>query len=85
MARFPGIDFRWTPAGRAPHVTGTGLSAWELYRIWLDHGRDPARVRGNYPHLTLEQVHAAIAYATAYSREIPPEPPPPPFAHEVRV
>lgn len=35
MQPYPGIDFRWTPAGRAPCVTGTGLTVWEVHAVWL--------------------------------------------------
>ncbi len=70
MNNFPGIDFRWTPTGRKPHVTGTGLSVWELYHIWKDHNENIEKLLKNYPHISRSQVNAAISYAKAYLDEI---------------
>lgn len=87
MLKVPGIDFRWTPSGRKPHVIGTGLSVWELYRLWLDHGGDSAKLRANYPDLKPAQIEGARAYARAYLHEMPSGDfgRRPPFAQEVRV
>jgi len=75
--RFPGIDFR----GRAPHrvayVTGTRLTPWWMHRIWLDHGKSEARVRENYPHLTVAQIRAGVGYAREFPADAPSEPLPP--------
>jgi uncharacterized protein (DUF433 family) len=71
MERFPGIDFRWTPSGRKAHVTGTGLTAWEMHLIWKSHGKSVEKVLKNYPHLTASQVQAGAAYIEAYPDEIP--------------
>jgi len=84
-ARFPGIDFRWTPTGRVPHVTGTGLTIWELHRIWKDRAEDTKRIEDDYPHLTGAQISAGVAYAKAYIHEMPVRPPAPPFVVEVKV
>lgn len=73
MNRFPGIDFRSTPTGRAAFVTGTGLAVWELAAIWQDHDRNIAKVRKNYPHLTGAQIAAAARYAQANAEEIKAE------------
>lgn len=73
MSRFPGIDFRSTPTGRAAFVTGTGLAVWELLSIWQDHGRNVAKVRKNYPRLTHAQIAAAVRYAQAHADEIEAE------------
>lgn len=85
MAKFPGVDFRWTPTGRVPHVTGTGLSVWEMFRIYRDHNEDVRRIRENYPPFTPEQIHAGVAYAKAYIHEMPVRPAQPAFAREVKV
>jgi uncharacterized protein (DUF433 family) len=86
MALFPGIDFRFTPSGRQPHVTGTGMKVWELWHVWLDHDRDVASVLKNYPHLKASQVNVAAAYGEAFKFEEPPGwGTNPPFAREVRV
>lgn len=85
MSSFPGIDFRWTPSGRMPHVTGTGLTVWELLRIWIDHKKNASRVQRNYPHVTLSQLNAAVAYGRAFGDEMPLPAPAPAFALKVTV
>jgi len=87
MAKFPGIDFRWTPTGRKPHVTGTGLSVWEVYHIWRDHGESVERILKHYPHLSATQVNVAVAFATEHLDEMPTGEfgTRPPFAREVKV
>jgi uncharacterized protein (DUF433 family) len=87
MQQYPGIDFRWTPAGRAPCVTGTGLTVWEVHAVWLDHGRNAARIERHYVGLTRSRVSAAVAYARAFADEKPAAAfgERPPFAREVRV
>lgn len=84
MASHPGIDFRWEPSGRRAHVTGTGLAAWEMHRIWRAHGGSAARVLKNYPHLTASQIQAGAAYIEAYPDEAPPGARPA-FAQTVKV
>jgi len=86
-ASFPGIDFRWTALGRQPFVSGTGLTVWELFHVWLDHRRDVKYVLRHYPHLKAAQVSAAAAYAQSYRREEPEGywGTKPPFARTVRV
>lgn len=69
--KFPGIDFRPSATGRKPYVTGTGLSVWELYRMWLDHGSDGEKIRRNYPDLKPAQIAIAVKYATTYLYEMP--------------
>lgn len=71
MESFPGIDFRWTAIGRQPFVIGTGLTVWELYHVWIDHGRNVQRVRKNFPHLTPAQVSSAASYVQAFANEEP--------------
>lgn len=83
MENFPGIDFRWTPSGRQPHVTGTGLTAWEMFRVWLEHDESTARVLESHPHLSAVQVEAGVAYAREFQDEMPPGwGTRPPFARE---
>jgi uncharacterized protein (DUF433 family) len=87
MTRFPGVDFRWTPTGRTPFVTGTGLSVWELHHLWKSFADDAANLVKRYPHLTRAGVGAAIAYARAHLDEMPEGHwgTRPPFAREVKV
>lgn len=73
MTRHPGIDFRWTPVGRSAFVTGTGLTVWEFWMLWKDHGRDSRRLKRGYPHLTPAQIEAGAGYAEEYRQEIEEE------------
>lgn len=87
MAKFPGIDFRWTPTGRKPHVTGTGLNVWEVYHIWRDHGENVEKLLKHYPHLSATQVNLGVAYAKDHVDEMPTGEfgTKPSFAREVKV
>jgi uncharacterized protein (DUF433 family) len=71
MERFPGIDFRWTPSGRKAHVTGTGLTAWEMHLIWESHGKSVEKILKNYAHLSAAQIQAGASYIEANPGEIP--------------
>jgi uncharacterized protein (DUF433 family) len=72
MQRFPGIDYRWTPTGREPHVSGTGLTVRELWMIWKDYGKKWPRIKKAFPHLSLSQVQAGVAYGQVYPEEVTP-------------
>lgn len=91
MQKFPAIDFRWSPSGRQPCVSGIGLTVWEAYRIWLDHKEDLDKIEKNYANLGGPQgrarVSAAVAYAKAFINEMPEGGfgRRPPFAREVKV
>ncbi len=77
MQRFPGIDYRWTPTGREPFVSGTGLSVREMWLIWKGFkGRWP-RIRHYYPSFKKFQVEAAVAFGKAYPEETTMDEPPP--------
>ena len=69
MQRFPGIDYRWTPSGREPFVTGTGLSVREMWLIWKGFKKSWPRIRYYYPDFKRAQVDAAVAYGKAYPEE----------------
>lgn len=69
MQAFPGIDYRWGPAGRRACIKGTGLSVGEICRIWMEHGRDEKRVMKNFP-LSLYQIRGAVAFAEAHAEEL---------------
>ena len=83
MNEFPGIDFRVTPTGRQPHVTGTGMTVWETSSIWKDHGENMKKLLYNYPHLRAAQIQASARYAKEYWDERPKTGfgTKPPFAH----
>ncbi|HSL83474.1 MAG TPA: DUF433 domain-containing protein [Thermoanaerobaculia bacterium] len=63
------IDRRRELRGGRPVVAGTGVS---VHRIagWYKLGLSPEEIAGNFGHLSLAQVHAALAYYHANSQEI---------------
>ncbi len=72
VQEFPGIAFRWSPAGeRQPFIVGTGLSVWEMYHLWDDYEGNPKKFFKNYPHLRSEFVRAGVAYWKRYRGEEP--------------
>ena len=61
--RDPGIR------GGRPKIAGTGLTVRRIVG-WYKMGMDPEEIALDYPHLTLAQVHAALAYYHANREEI---------------
>jgi uncharacterized protein (DUF433 family) len=55
-------------AGR-PKIAGTGLTVRRIVG-WNKMGMTPEEIALEYPHLTLAQVHAALAYYHANRGEI---------------
>src|SRR4026209_2158956 len=47
--------------GGRPKIAGTGLTVSRI-AIWYKMGMTPEEIALEYPHLTLAQVHAALAY-----------------------
>jgi uncharacterized protein (DUF433 family) len=47
--------------GRA-WIDDTNVKVIEVVRDWLAHGSSPEEMCLQYPHLSLAQVHAALAY-----------------------
>lgn len=47
--------------GRA-WIDDTNVKVIEVVRDWLAHGSSPEEMCFQYPHLSLAQVHAALAY-----------------------
>jgi uncharacterized protein (DUF433 family) len=47
--------------GRA-WIDDTNVKVIEVVRDWLAHGSSPEEMSLQYPHLSLAQVHAALAY-----------------------
>lgn len=87
MEKYPGILFSWGPSGRRAFVMGTGLSVWEICRIWQDFGRNVARVTNAYPDLKSARISVAVSYREAYIHEMPVGEwgEKPSFAREVKV
>ena len=44
-----------------PRITGTGITVHRI-AIWYKLGHTPEEIAYQYPHLTLAQVYAALAY-----------------------
>ena len=61
--RDPGIR------GGRPKIAGTGLTVSRI-ASWYKMGLTPEEIALEYPHLTLAQVHAALAYYHANREEI---------------
>ena len=70
MRRAPGILFVDGPVGRRAVVAGTGLDVWEVVTTWRACGGDFAKLRKNYPWLTVTQLRAPLAYYELYPAEI---------------
>jgi uncharacterized protein (DUF433 family) len=47
--------------GRA-WIDDTNVKVMEVVKDWLAHGSSPEEMCCQYPHLSLAQVHAALAY-----------------------
>lgn len=45
-----------------PCVTGTGIRVWDVYVLSERQGKTPDEIVAAFPHLTLADVHAALAY-----------------------
>ncbi len=61
--REPGIR------GGRPKIAGTGLTVRRIVG-WYKAGMSPEEIALEYPHLSLAQVHAALAYYHANRDEI---------------
>jgi uncharacterized protein (DUF433 family) len=58
-----------TCGGRA-RIAGTRIKVEHVYN-WVERqGKTPAQVVAEYPHLTMAQVHAALAYYWSHQDEI---------------
>jgi uncharacterized protein (DUF433 family) len=56
--------------GGRPRIAGTRIKVEHVYN-WVERqGMTPAQVVTNYPHLSMAQVHAALAYYWSHQDEI---------------
>lgn len=53
-----------------PHVAGTTMKVVELVSSHLAYGWSPEELLFQYPHLTLGQIYAALAYYWDHKAEI---------------
>jgi uncharacterized protein (DUF433 family) len=65
------IEFRQTRgAGKVPFISGTRVRVADVYVYHELQGLSPDRIVASHPHLTLAQVHAALAYFFDHTDEI---------------
>jgi len=50
------------PATGKPCIKGTGIRVWDIYVRHERQGRTPDEIVAAYPHITLADVHSALAY-----------------------
>lgn len=55
--------------GNRPKIAGTGVTVRRI-AAWYAHGCAPEEIVRKVPHLTLAQVHAALAFYHANREEI---------------
>src|SRR4051794_5034530 len=64
IVKTPGV------CGGQPRIAGTRIKVKHVY-TWVERmGMTPAQVVAEYPHLTMAQVHAALAYYWSHPDEI---------------
>src|SRR4051794_17512634 len=64
IVRTPGV------CSGQPRIAGTRIKVKHVY-TWVERmGMTPAQVVAEYPHLTMAQVHAALAYYWSHQDEI---------------
>jgi uncharacterized protein (DUF433 family) len=64
IVRTPGV------CSGQPRIAGTRIKVKHVY-TWVERmGKTPAQVVADYPHLTMAQVHAALAYYWTHQDEI---------------
>lgn len=68
--RCPGIVFTDGPTGRRATVSGTGVDAWEVVRVFGVCAGDVEAVAQTLPQLSRRQVDAALHYYNCYPQEI---------------
>ena len=55
--------------GGRPHIAGTGVTVRRIVG-WYKQGLNPQQIADKFGHLSLAQVHAALAYYYANQEEI---------------
>lgn len=55
--------------GGKPRIAGTRICVSDVV-IWTEQGRSPDEIAADYPHLTLGDVYAALAYYHDHQAEI---------------
>ena len=63
---FPHIDL----SGEAPTIVGTTMKVVELVMSQRAHGWSAEELHFQYPHLSMAQIHAALAYYWDHREEV---------------
>ncbi len=48
--------------GGKPCIAGTRIRVWDIYELHERRGYSPDEIVSAFPHITLSDVHAALAY-----------------------
>jgi uncharacterized protein (DUF433 family) len=64
------IDSDSNKCGGKPCIAGTRIRVWDIYVAHELRGEVPEQIVASYPHITLAQVHAALAYYWDHKDEI---------------
>ncbi len=56
------IDCRGDRCGGKPCIAGTRIRVWDIYVLHERQGKTVDEIIGDYPGLSLADVHAALAY-----------------------
>lgn len=59
--------------GRVPGIAGTTMKVVELVTAQQAHGWSPDELAFQFPHLTLGQIHSALAYYWDHQAELDQE------------
>ncbi|MFH1909007.1 MAG: DUF433 domain-containing protein [Chloroflexota bacterium] len=55
---------------RIPTISGTNMKVTELVLAYIAYGWSPAELHFQFPHLTLGQIHSALAYYWDHREEL---------------
>jgi uncharacterized protein (DUF433 family) len=58
------------PSTAKPCIAGTGVRVWDVYVLHERQGCSPDEIVAAYPHISLADVHAALAYYWDHKDEI---------------
>ena len=70
IRRCPGVTFADGLRGRRARIAGTGIEIWEVIATLQSVDNDIKRLETAYHWLAPEQLRAAIAYYSAYPKEV---------------
>lgn len=67
--RYPYIEKQAEVCGGRAVIEGTRIAVWLLFRRYRA-GQFPEEIQAAYPHLSLSQIHEALAYAFDHLEEM---------------